>query len=385
MSGGQAGPKRVGPYELGQEISQGSFFKVCLATDTRDGTIYVLKSFPTHRSKFSDPDYLDTREVRCLLQAIKDIEFRQVAQLTDVLRTQHHVHLVYPFARGGPLMHVTMGHPDTAEQPLGHFCEEEARYYFQQLVAAMRAVERVAARIAASALAPQGLTQQPPGAHGVPLFHGDMRLEDLLLDRPAPSEYIAVKAITRDKKPELRLNGVGMMPLRLHAGIPPRAAKGQQHFTAPELLQVQPPITQETFAQADVWSCGVVLYVMVTGAYPFDDPNPAVLTELICAGQFNFPRHLSPGVRGVKHLIAAMLVCDPAKRITLERIMDHPWFDIRMDNRLRGDDNKPKPSYALIASNQVALAAQAKAKEKEKEKGRLQHSQHASSPLQTAA
>ena len=352
---------RVGPYELGPELSQGSFFKARLATDTRDGTIYVLKSFPTDRSKFADADYLESREFKALVQAIKDIDFRQVSQLSDVLRTKHHVHLVYPFASGGPLMNITMNHPDTAEQPKGYFCEEEARFYFQQLVMALVAVGKVSETVAAAA-APKSLTQQQTTSmSGLHLFHGDLRLEDLLLDKPPPAEYLPVKATTRGRKPELRVNGVGMMPLRLHAGIEPRASKGQQHFTAPELLQIQPPITHETFALADVWSCGVVLYVMVTGAYPFDDPNPQALTEKICAGQFTFPTHLSPGVRGVKHLIASMLVCDPAKRFTFEKVVAHPWFDIRFDERLASPEkNRHRPSFALKASNSVAEEAQAR-------------------------
>jgi serine/threonine protein kinase len=376
MSTGLAGhPARVGPFELGQEISQGSFFKVRLATDTRDGTIYVLKSFPTDRGKFADPDFLDTRECKHLFQVIKDVEFRQVAQLSDVLRTKHHVHLVYPFASGGPLMNVTRSHPDTEEQPRGYFCEDEARFYFQQLVAALLAVERVSARVAASSAPLPGLSQaQTPGV-GFHLFHGDLRLDDLLLDRPPPAEYVPVRSMTRERKPELRVNGVGMMPLRLHAGVPTRAAKGQQHFTAPELLQVQPPITLDMFPLADAWSCGVVLYAMVTGTLPFDDPDPAVLTEKICAGQFSFPRHLSPGIRGVKHLIASMLVCDPARRMPLERVAAHPWFDIRLDPRLLTDDkrNMCKRSYALLASNRVAEEAQARAKAKEAEKDRKAH------------
>lgn len=336
-------------------MSQGSFFKARLVTDTRDGSIYVLKSCSIQEGKFADRDYIDSTEFKMLLVAIKDASCRQLSPLADVVRTKNHVHLVYPFAAGGPLMNTTVGRPNTPQQPDGYFCEDEARHYFQQLITGMMSLQKKEGRDDSGQQRP-GISVQQVQQSSVQLFHGDLRLDDLLLDKVAPPEYIPVTNATRSRKPNLQINGVGMMPLRLHAGVEPRAASGLQHLVAPELLNIQPPITVETFAVADVWSCGVALYVMVTGAFPFDDPDPEKLTEKICAGEFNFPGddiRLSPGPRGVKHLIANMLVCNPARRYTFENVTKHPWFEIRLDKRLTSASSNVHNRRSSVAFNPV--------------------------------
>jgi len=319
---------RVGPFELGPELARGSLFRAQLATDVRDGKIYVLKSVSVTPETFAVPEYIDSKEFKQHVAALTQLTVRRCASLVDILRTSRRVYFVYLFAAGGPLMSTTVGRQYISqEQPEGRLCEEEARFYFQQLIAALRDVHR-----------------QSNGT----LYHGDLRMEDLLLDKPAPLSYVPVTSKTRELKPELRVNGIGMVVVRINSGVPNRTARGQHHMAAPELLQVQGPITPETFAAADVWSCGVALYAMLSGAFPFDDSNPNVLTAKICAGEFVFPKFFSPGVRGVRHLIANMLVCDPSKRFTYDRIVQHPWFDIKCDRRMFAH---------LIATPANALAA----------------------------
>lgn len=74
---------------------------------------------------------------------------------------------------------------------------------------------------------------------------------------------------------------------------------------------------------ADVWSMGVILYVLLAGYLPFDEPHMSALFRKIQTAEFEYPAWFSPEI---KTLIGKILVCDPAKRLTLDAIEADPWF-----------------------------------------------------------
>lgn len=103
---------------------------------------------------------------------------------------------------------------------------------------------------------------------------------------------------------------------------------GTPEYVAPEVL------ASESYdgKAADVWSCGVVLYTILTGGFPFKDPaeegmSPIILMQRlfprILAGQFDMPPGLSAECQS---LLTAMLTVDPAKRIPAVHILQHPWL-----------------------------------------------------------
>ena len=103
---------------------------------------------------------------------------------------------------------------------------------------------------------------------------------------------------------------------------------GTPEYVAPEVL------AQASYdgKAADVWSCGVVLYTLLTGGFPFRDPqeqgmNPVVLLQRlfprIMAGNYEMPPGLSPECQS---LLKAMLNVDAAQRIPASQILQHPWL-----------------------------------------------------------
>ncbi|KAF3617137.1 Serine/threonine-protein kinase SAPK2 [Capsicum annuum] len=105
----------------------------------------------------------------------------------------------------------------------------------------------------------------------------------------------------------------------------PKSTVGTPAYIAPEVLSRK----EYDGKLADVWSCGVTLYVMLVGAYPFEDPEDPrnfrkTLTRILTV-QYSIPYYVRVS-KECKHLLSQIFVADPEKRITIEEIKKHPWF-----------------------------------------------------------
>ena len=76
---------------------------------------------------------------------------------------------------------------------------------------------------------------------------------------------------------------------------------------------------------SDIWSCGVILYVMLFGYLPFDDESEEALYKKIIIGKFNIPNSVSDID---KNLIEKILVTDPNQRYNIELIRKDPWYNL---------------------------------------------------------
>ncbi|RYR63632.1 hypothetical protein Ahy_A04g021413 isoform A [Arachis hypogaea] len=198
-----------------------------------------------------------------------------------------------------------MRHKETKELVAMKYIERghKARYFFQQLIS--------------------GVSY----CHSMQICHRDLKLENTLLDgSPAPRLKICDFGYSKSSL--------------LHSR--PKSTVGTPAYIAPEVLQrreydgkviwlIKIQIVMEWFNThlADVWSCGVTLYVMLVGAYPFEDQedpkNFRKTINRIMAVQYMIPDyvHISQDCR---HLLSRIFVANPARRITIKEIKSHPWF-----------------------------------------------------------
>ena len=168
----------------------------------------------------------------------------------------------------------------------GRMPEDEARQFFQQIISAVEY------------------------CHKHKIVHRDLKPENLLLD-----ENLKVK-----------IADFGLSNIMTDGNFL-KTSCGSPNYAAPEV------ISGKLYAgpEVDVWSCGVILYVMLCGRLPFDDEIIPNLFKKISGGIYTIPHDLSDGS---KHLLRRMLVVNPLHRITVHEIMEDSWFKKGIDSSL---------------------------------------------------
>ncbi|XP_052308850.1 serine/threonine-protein kinase SAPK2-like isoform X2 [Populus trichocarpa] len=175
--------------------------------------------------------------------------------------------------------HRSLKHPDIIRF-------KEARFFFRQLIS--------------------GVSH----CHSMQICHRDLKLENTLLDGSSA--------------PRLKICDFGYSKSSvLHSQ--PKSTVGSPAYIAPEVLSRK----EYDGKIADVWSCGVTLYVMLVGAYPFEDPedprNFKKTIHRILSVHYSIPDYVRVS-KECKHLLSLIFVANPEKRITIPEIKGHPWF-----------------------------------------------------------
>ncbi|KAF4380752.1 hypothetical protein F8388_017106 [Cannabis sativa] len=199
---------------------------------------------------------------------------------------------------------------------------KEARFFFQQLIS--------------------GVSY----CHAMQVCHRDLKLENTLLDgSPAPRLKICDFGYSKSSV--------------LHSQ--PKSTVGTPAYIAPEVL-----LRREYDGKiADVWSCGVTLYVMLVGAYPFEDPDEPrdfrKTIQRILSVQYSIPEVVQIS-QECRELISKIFVADPAMRISMPEIRNHEWFlknlpaDL-MDERGSQFEEPDQPMQSLDAIMQIIAEA----------------------------
>ncbi|KAI6691718.1 hypothetical protein NL676_019428 [Syzygium grande] len=201
-----------------------------------------------------------------------------IIRFKEVVLTRTHLAIVMEYAAGGELFDRICS--------AGRFSEDEARYFFQQLISGVNY------------------------CHHMQICHRDLKLENTLLDgSPAPRLKICDFGYSKSSL--------------LHSR--PKSTVGTPAYIAPEVLSRR----EYDGKLADVWSCGVTLYVMLVGAYPFEDQqdpkNFRKTIQRIMAVQYKIPDYVHVS-QDCKHLLSHIFVANPTRRTTIKEIKNHPWF-----------------------------------------------------------
>ncbi|XP_032252764.1 maternal embryonic leucine zipper kinase isoform X3 [Phoca vitulina] len=253
-------------YELYETIGTGGFAKVKLACHILTGEMVAIK--------IMDKNALgsDLPRVKTEIEALKNLRHQHICQLYHVLETANKIFMVLEYCPGGELFDYIISQD--------RLSEEETRVVFRQIVSAVAYV------------------------HSQGYAHRDLKPENLLFD-----EYHKVKLIDFGlcAKPK------GNKDYHL------QTCCGSLAYAAPELIQGKSYLGSE----ADVWSMGILLYVLMCGFLPFDDDNVMALYKKIMRGKYEVPKWLSSSSI---LLLQQMLQVDPKKRISVKNLLSHPWI-----------------------------------------------------------
>ncbi|WOL12718.1 serine/threonine-protein kinase SAPK7-like isoform X2 [Canna indica] len=257
-------------YEMVKDLGSGNFGVARLMRNKETGELVAVKYLPRGQ-KINENVAREIINQRSLCHP-------NIIRFKEVLLTPTHLAIVMEYAAGGELFERIC--------QAGRFSEDEARYFFQQLIC--------------------GVSY----CHFMKICHRDLKLENTLLDgSPAPRLKICDFGYSKSSL--------------LHSR--PKSTVGTPAYIAPEVLSRR----EYDGKMADVWSCGVTLYVMLVGAYPFEDPedpkNFRKTLMKIMAVQYTIPDyvHISQDCR---ELLSRIFVADPSRRITIRDIRNNPWF-----------------------------------------------------------
>lgn len=101
-----------------------------------------------------------------------------------------------------------------------------------------------------------------------------------------------------------------------------KTACGSPCYAAPEMIAGK----RYHGTGVDLWSCGVILFALLAGYLPFEDPNTSNLYKKILSADFDMPNFISPEAQD---LVSRVLTTDPDKRISIAQIKQHPWFNLQ--------------------------------------------------------
>ncbi|XP_063063412.1 serine/threonine-protein kinase SIK2 isoform X2 [Engraulis encrasicolus] len=259
------GPVRVGFYDIERTLGKGNFAVVKLARHRITKTEVAIKII--------DKTQLDATNLEKIyreVQIMKMLDHPHIIKLYQVMETKNMLYLVTEYAKNGEIFDYL------ANQ--GRLSETEARRKFWQILTAVEY------------------------CHKRHIVHRDLKAENLLLD-----SHMNIKIADFGFGNFFRPGE----PLATWCGSPP--------YAAPEVFEGQ----QYEGPQLDIWSMGVVLYVLVCGALPFDGPSLPVLRQRVLEGRFRIPYFMT---EDCEHLIRRMLVLDPSKRLTVAQIKEHRWM-----------------------------------------------------------
>ncbi|KAG8641026.1 serine/threonine-protein kinase SAPK1 isoform X4 [Manihot esculenta] len=186
------------------------------------------------------------------------------------------------------------------------------------------------------------------------ICHRDLKMENTLLDGST--------------SPRLKICDFGYSKSSvLHSQ--PKSTVGTPAYIAPEVLSRK----EYDGKIADVWSCGVTLYVMLVGAYPFEDPedprNFKKTIQRILSVHYSIPDYVRVSTN-CSHLLSRIFVADPEKRITIPEIKKHPWilkslpmeFMEKEEGGLQEEDEKCEESQSIEET--LAIIHEARKSEK---------------------
>ena len=275
----------IGPYMLVRNLGSGSTSKIKLAIHQETKMPVAIKIIK--KDSFKDNPQLQPK-IQREIALMRLFDHPHILKLLDILESPRHLYIGLEYASHGELFTYVVENKQISEQA--------AMRFFRQIIYGLEYL------------------------HSLGICHRDLKPENILLD----------------DKYNIKIADFGFA--RFTKKNVAETSCGSPHYVAPEV------IGGEVYDGrcADVWSCGVILYALLTGNLPFDDPSIRNLLAKVRRGVFTMPDVSDP----LKDLISKMLTKDPKQRITIRQIKEHPAFIAGLPEDFVQPTPLPLPSFS---------------------------------------
>ena len=266
-------PWSVKDYKFGRQIGKGAYATVKLVTDKSNNEIMAMKIY----EKFRLTDPARRKSVVREIAIMKRLNHENIVKMNTSFDNPHSIHIVMEYVKGKSLYQYLK------EKPNKRMPEDEARHITKQIASWIRYI------------------------HSLDIAHRDLKLENIIIN-------------SSNRKITLIDFGFSIIcghekKLKIFWGTP--------SYMWPEIVDKReyngPPV--------DIWALGVLLYVMLWGKFPFRGINERDLYKKISSGRYYWPSDVHASDQAL-NLVKSMLWTHPKKRVTIQQVLDSPWFKV---------------------------------------------------------
>ncbi|RVW40256.1 hypothetical protein VitviT2T_029850 [Vitis vinifera] len=259
-------------YTIGKELGRGQFGVTYLCTENSTGLQYACKSISKRKLVTKN----DKEDIRREIQIMQDLSGQpNIVEFKGAYEDRLSVHLVMELCAGGEL--------------------------FDRIIAKGHYSERAAASIC------RAIVNVVHICHFMGVMHRDLKPENFLLS-------------SKGENALLKATDFGLSVF-IEEGKVYRDIVGSAYYVAPEVLR------RRYGKEIDIWSAGVILYILLSGVPPFWAETEKGIFDAILQGHIDFETSPWPSISSsAKDLVRKMLTQDPQKRITSAQVLEHPWI-----------------------------------------------------------
>ena len=261
-------------YEIGKVLGRGQFGTARLATEKATGEKYACKTISKRKLRNKD----DIEDVKREIQIMHHLAGHpNIVTMKDSFEDKHNIHLITELCAGGELFDRI-----TAR---GHYSEKDAATLVRTMVSVVA------------------------HCHHMGVMHRDLKPENFLM-------------ADESEEAELKATDFGLS-VYLQSDKRLNDLVGSAFYVAPEVLR------RNYFKEADIWSCGVILYILLSGVPPFYGETEQQIFEAILRGKLDLQSEPWPKIsKEAKDCLKKMLVADPKQRATADQILQHEWMRV---------------------------------------------------------